>query len=368
MILGLRAAGRIVAGARVFGLNDPGVDEDRDVIFGFAGSRDLIHIGRIVPGHEDLVGAVALAEDLLPGTGSTETALLPGFERLGQQAIPVRLEPGRQFRRDLARESGIGGGAVVARPSVQADLVLQLHHHDGLLEAVHFGQVAHQRSIGPGVGCGRLSAQRAQNRQFVAVFGQCEGILLIVRLDPDGMVGTHAVLPAAEPEQSQLEFVLPGRLDQFIHNREVELAFDRLHLLPGHHGQDGIHSGLFEIGPQGLHIRRAGSGGIAQFAANRQERLPLHDQLGHIAALLEVRCGREGIRRCIRRVFGSAGGQQQGRAAKEGKQSVHRFRVMFGKDTDFPAIKKERRPKRAPFLLHPRFHTAGCCVRSLRPD
>ena len=65
MVLGLWAAGRIVAGALVFRLDDPGVDEGREVVLRLAGRGNPVHIGGVVPRHKDLVGAVTLPEDFL---------------------------------------------------------------------------------------------------------------------------------------------------------------------------------------------------------------------------------------------------------------------------------------------------------------
>ena len=324
VVLGLRAAGRIVAGVMVLRLDDPGVHEGRQGILGLAGGGHLVEIGSIVPGHEDLVGAVTHAEDLFPGAGSLAAALLPGLPGLGQEAVLVGAEPLDQLRGHGAGEGGIGGRAVIAGIAVQTHLILHLDHDDGLLDGIDLLDVLHQFGIGLGVGGDRLLTEGGEDGELLAFLGQRQGETVIVLLDPDRVVGTHAVLPAAEPQDAELEVTGAGGLDHLIDHGEVELALDGLDLLPLDHGEDGVHPALFEVVPERLHISRAGGGGIAEFAGEGEERFAPHDQLGHGAPFLEVG-----------RLIGSpahsplrsrsAGREKGGGAKKKSKESIHGF-------------------------------------------
>jgi hypothetical protein len=66
MYVGLRTTARIIARPLVLRLNNPGVDEHRERVFGFAGFRDPIDITRVVPRHEDFIRRRTIAEDLCP--------------------------------------------------------------------------------------------------------------------------------------------------------------------------------------------------------------------------------------------------------------------------------------------------------------
>ena len=330
MVLGLRAAGRIVAGALVLRLDDPGVDEGRQVVLGLAGSGDLVHVGSIVPGHEDLVGAVALAEDFLPGAGGLAAALLPGVHGLGQQGILVGDEPVHELGGHGAGESGVGGRAVVTGVAVEAHFVLHLDHDDGLVHGIDLLDMLHHGGVGLAVGFGRRHAEGAQDRELLALLGECGRILGIVLLDPDRVVGAHAVLPAAEPEDGELEVVGTGGLDHLVDDGEVELALHGLDLLPGHDGEDGIHAAFLEVLPERLHVGRAGGGGVAELAREGEERLTLDDQLGDGTPLLEMGLGKVGGGRRLLLRSSVAGGQDERCGAQEkGCKTLHGYWLII---------------------------------------
>ena len=137
VVLSLRTARGVVAGARILGLYYPGIDECRQFILLLSGLGDAVHIGGVVPGHEYLGSTVGGTEHLLPCTLSLAAAGFPGFERLGQQTVAMGRKPVGQRFGYLALVGRLGEWTVVAGMTVESDFVLHLYHDDGLLLGVH---------------------------------------------------------------------------------------------------------------------------------------------------------------------------------------------------------------------------------------
>ena len=147
MVLCLRSSRRIVAGASVFGLHNPGIHKGGQVVLGLAGSRDTVHVGGIMPSHEYLCGAVVGSEHLAPSALGLATFGLPCAHGLGLQTVAMLGEPLGECRRHRLVEGLFGHRTVVAWMSVQAYLVLHLNHDDGLLLGIHLFQVFHHSSM-----------------------------------------------------------------------------------------------------------------------------------------------------------------------------------------------------------------------------
>src|ERR1035441_5353223 len=83
--------------------------------------------------------------------------------------------------------------------------------------------------------------------------------------------------------------MLPGSLNQTVHQAEIEPPLLGLQQLPGHRGQHRVEVGGRDFGPERPHVLHAGGAGVVQFRAENQERLAVHDQLRGRAALFQVR-------------------------------------------------------------------------------
>ena len=243
--------------------------------------------------HYDLCHAVSRSAS---GIGGTESGL-PGPNTSSQ--VPEVLKPlvshtwrtsgarvslccdqiVHQIRGHRPGEGFVGGGNVVARVAQHADLVLHLHHQDGVLLAVHLADVAHQGGESPRVGVAGGVAKGGEDVQGLAGAVLDPREPLRVGLDPGRLVGGFAVLPASEPEDDQAQMILPGALDGVVHGGEIEPAFLRLDLFPDDGGQDGVEVALGEGGPDRLHVGAACGAGIVQFAGGHQERFAVHHQL-----------------------------------------------------------------------------------------
>ncbi len=143
-----------------------------------------------------------------------------------------------------------------------------------------------------------LFAEYRQNLQG-SVLGRSIRKPLSIPFDPVGHVVTQAVLPTAEPEENQLEFVLPRVLDQIVDEGKVESPFLRLNQAPRNHGEDRVQVHFRKRRPDSLHVGPAGRAGIVELPAEHQVRFTVDDELGRISVLPEMReifvrlCGRK---------------------------------------------------------------------------
>ena len=157
----------------------------------------------------------------------------------------------------------------------------------------------HRRRKGLGIGLGRCFGQRSQNGKLLPFRGQRQRKTFRVPFHPGGRIAGNAVLPAGEPDKNQFEAVFPGAQDHVVHGPEVEDALFRFHLLPRNGADDSVHARLLQRLPDGLHICLAGGRGVLQFAAEHQERFPVHDKPGSVRRLLQ-RGGTSGLFRSRR--------------------------------------------------------------------
>ena len=112
-----------------------------------------------------------------------------------------------QLRRHLSRESFVCGGRVVSRSTEDADLVLHLHHQDGVL-AVDLADMGHQCSEGSRIGVLRGAAKSTQDIHLVPADHHA-GKAFGVALHPDRWVARHTVFPRGKPEEDDALVALP---------------------------------------------------------------------------------------------------------------------------------------------------------------
>ena len=213
---------------------EPVVDVHGQRQFLLAGGGDGVDVAGDGPGGEGLVGVVA--EDLGPGAG----LLAEGLEQVGGDG---RVE-------DLLRER-----REVADQAERAGFVFDLHHQDGVLR-VGLLQMAHERGKGGAVGVevgGRVGAEDVDGH---AGAGEHARVGRGVGLHPVGHVVHLAVLPRAEPEQDEADFMCPRLLQYRVDHSEVEGAAFRFELLPVDGDFEGVEAERFGGGP----VRHRGAG------------------------------------------------------------------------------------------------------------
>src|SRR6185369_17004566 len=82
--------------------------------------------------------------------------------------------------------------------------------------------------------------------------------------------------------------VLARLQNQAIERFEIEAAFFGLHQFPGYRRKNGVEVQLLEQRPVLLHARKVRRGGIAEFSAQYQEWLALHQQLSGFALVAQL--------------------------------------------------------------------------------
>ncbi len=161
---------------------EPGVGVHGDGILGFARRRHRVDEPRVVPGLEDAVRPAVFSEDLGPRAGRAEARRLPDLCQGGVERRAVLLQIGHQFLRDRLGERRVGGRGAIARVGHRADLILDLHHHHGMLPAVDLAEMAHQGGEGPRVGLAIGLAQAREHLDVAAILvlhaGEPGGIFL----------------------------------------------------------------------------------------------------------------------------------------------------------------------------------------------
>ncbi len=300
----------------------PGVDVHGQVVGGLALGGHRLDEAGVLPGHEDFVGAIGVAEDLGPGARGLVAVLVPECAEAGIERVAVRLEISGELGRNVGGEGAVGGLGVVAGVAEDADFVFDLHHQHGVVAAVDFLDVAHEGGEGARVGLLRGFALGREDFDFSAV-GDDAGKAARILLDPGGRVAGHAVLPGSEPEKDDALVVLTGLGEEAVDESEVEDAFPGLDELPTERSDHGVEVDGGQLGPDGLHVVEAGGGGVVQFAAEDEEGLAVDDELGGRAALFEMR-GAVGLR-----------GKRRGGKAGEEQKDWQRLEAGFHNGREF---------------------------------
>ena len=273
----------------VLGLDEPGVDEIRNRISFLAGRRHFFDVGSVVPGHEEFIGVVALAEYLLPVARGAGAGFLPGRAEFRNQPVAVRDHIVDQLRGHGPAEGSLRRGTVVAGVAVQTHFVLDLDHDDRLLAGIHFADVAQQRREGAGIRVAVGFAEGGQDGDRLAGGRLGQGVFLLVLFHPQGDMAGHAVLPGSEPQEDEVHVVGAGLADQIVHAGKIKLALLGRQLLPVDRGQQGVETGLAEFRPELFHIQRARGAGAGEFTGQGQEWLAVDDELRGFSALLQMR-------------------------------------------------------------------------------
>ena len=245
-------AARGVGTGEPWALPQPGVGITGQVVFRFPGGRNGLHRACKVPGHESLPRIVA--EDLAPGAGFADRF-------------------GKHFG-DWGRECRIGGLTVITVGAQQADLILDLHHDDGILFSVNLADEAHQGSKCLAVLLHGFGAQGRDGVEFFTRHLFSPEIGFRVLFHPGRHIHRLGVLPQAEPQETEFQILPSGRADHRLHKGKVIAAFRRLNQFPVHRSDHRVHVQPAQRWPEFiLQIGRVGGAGIVDFAASHEERL-----------------------------------------------------------------------------------------------
>ncbi len=221
---------------------------------------------------EVLVGVVAI--DRAPRAGGSQ----------GNRRFLVR----QHGRRHVLFERGLRGRREVAHEAVGADLVLDLHHEDGVSCLVDLREMAHQRDERLLVGLQRLRAEGRQAVARLAVAVEHAREAPVVELDPFRRVRRACVLPGAEPQQHQVHLVLARLRQEGVDVAEIELALDRLDLFPRHRDLDRVGVDVLRRRPDLAECRRIVAG-IVDLHAQHRERRAVDEQCRAAAFVHQVR-------------------------------------------------------------------------------
>ena len=218
-----------------------------------------------------------------------------------------------ELARHRLAKGGFGERTIFARHRQHADLILDLDHDDRVLGVVDGADVAQQGSEGPAVGRLRLRAESGQDVDALSVRHLRPREAGLVPLHPGRRIGGHAVLPGAEPEDDEPHVVRARVADELIDRRPVEASLLGLDQLPRHRREHRIQMHGAQSRPDRRHVGGARGAGIAELAADEQDRLAVDDQLRRIA--LPAKRGRVGK---------SGHGDARDRECRQDAQEVHR--------------------------------------------
>ncbi len=98
----------------------------------------------IVPRHEELIGAVGVAENFGPSAGCFVAIRIPERAERWVEGVAMRLQIARQLYGNRRRKGAIRSGGVVARVAQHADFIFDLHHEHGVIAAISFFDVLHR--------------------------------------------------------------------------------------------------------------------------------------------------------------------------------------------------------------------------------
>ena len=118
---------------------------------------------------------------------------------------------------------------------------------------------------------------------------------VLIGFDPGGHEAGNAVFPAPEPQEHDVQVVLPGARQQSVDERKIVFAFHGLDPVPRHGHQDGVEVHPHQPRPDWLHVVEAGGSGVGGFPRQGEIRLAVHDQLGRHAPFFEMGNGRGGL-------------------------------------------------------------------------
>ena len=161
-------------------------------------------------------------------------------------------------------------------------------------------QVLHQRDERALVRGQRGRRMRRQRIQHLALGVDQPRKTRVVELHPLGRVVRAVVLPGGEPQQHQAHVMLARLAQQRVEEREIELAFDGLDLLPGDGHADGVGLQLLHRRPDLWQHGRPGAG-VVHLRAEHEERRAVDHERGATVARHDLRYGLRRLRRCARR-------------------------------------------------------------------
>ena len=104
-------------------------------------------------------------------------------------------KPFGQLFGNLSLECLFGQRTVITGMAMESHLVFHLYHDDGLVEFIHFLQVAHHGGKGFGVGLAGLISQGSQYGKQLALGRLCQREALRIFLHPQRSITCDAVFP-----------------------------------------------------------------------------------------------------------------------------------------------------------------------------
>lgn len=233
---------------------------------------------------------------------------------------PARPQRPQQSRRYGTGEQSIGARGTVPAPEAEiTDFVLHLHHEHGLPARIPQRHVMQQCRERCGVRPFRASPEHREDGQRCAR-GR-DGARKTPRIveHPAWRITRESVLPAAEPQQHQMQVRTARHGDPVIQYRKIEPSLDRLDLIPGHRHQHCVELPTRERRQDRVGRRGGSRRGVLEFPAADQERSAVQDQLRGTAYQTQMRQGSGP------RGGACAGAQQADQCRLCGSNTTHRW-------------------------------------------
>jgi len=177
---------------------------------------------------------------------------------------------------------------VIARIAQHAHFVLHLHHHHGVVAAVHLLQVAHEGGVRARIGIHGGACERGEDLDHAMIRHHARKALGIA-FHPHRRIARHAVLPRGQPQKHDALVGVAGLVEEAVDKGEVIFAFFRLDEFPVQRSHHAVKAHRRQLRPDRLHVLKARRRRVVQFARQHQERFAVDDELGRNTPLLEMR-------------------------------------------------------------------------------
>ncbi len=263
--MGQRTCRRILPGLSAATI-ERSVDVERHLCGLTRTLRQLLHIHRVMPCHENLVAVSIRAEHLRPRSAVGVVA----FRQLGVQRLAVLLKIIGQ----LSGHNGVVSlrcqWRVIACRLQHSYLILHLCHYHHLAVGVLLRHMVHQFTKRFAVGRHHLWCECRRYLQLFATRCDCTWKALRVALEPLRGVAAHGVLPCAKPQYDDLQPLLSRRVHHFVDEGEVECTLLWLKQFPIDGHQHGVQSQTTHARQYLAHVIDARRGTVAQFATQYQ--------------------------------------------------------------------------------------------------
>ena len=184
------------------------IDMHRQVIDFSSCLGYLLHVGRISPRLENLLGIDVITKQLRP-VGTSLSLGLQLLLQIGVQRLLILLQIVGQLLWHSTLVHPCSISRIVTRHLNHTNLILYLHHNDRLLLGIMIAQMLHDTTEGTLVCLQHILAERRSLLYRFAFGCMSSRESLQVTLEPLGRIATHRVLPCAKPQQYDFQFVEP---------------------------------------------------------------------------------------------------------------------------------------------------------------